>query len=471
MNKKKGFTIVELIAVIGILALIAGIFAVNMVRTLNKNRDTEESNVITRIKSAADSYVSMNPEKLEDLHIGFNFVDIPIEVLRNAGLLSEDLKDPKTGEIIPDDDIVRVELNKDKEDSIKITYPVDKDAEENIESWILIAKNITIKSEANSNWCAENQYKDLELKNNKGDTYTESFTDKPELKAVCNVDPSKAGEYTITYTFKDMATGRIKTVERKVTVLSSTRDVVSFDVVIIGNIKNGTEILQNSDLNEVTFQITEKYRDGAPNTFERTISNASEYGYSITGVTNDTPGTRSATVTRIVSNSDGSIPTSRNPKYTVRKNTYTLTLNPTGGSVSTKKVTVTVNKTYGEAFTNNSIPNASRTNYLFNGWYTEKSGGTKIYASTVFTSFEDQTIYAHWTYNPPPIDPPPIDPPSTETCKDYVIVYYSCRDSTCSNGYCDLTDRPADCEYKKYTCWCCPSGYYMSDEFMKCCKG
>ena len=43
-----------------------------------------------------------------------------------------------------------------------------------------------------------------------------------------------------------------------------------------------------------------------------------------------------------------------------------------------------------------SLPIASRSKHSFDGWYTEKSGGTKITTDTVFSA--NTTVYAHWTY-------------------------------------------------------------------------
>ena len=44
-----------------------------------------------------------------------------------------------------------------------------------------------------------------------------------------------------------------------------------------------------------------------------------------------------------------------------------------------------------------SLPSASRSgSYSFDGWYTEKSGGTKITTATIFSA--NTTVYAHWTY-------------------------------------------------------------------------
>ena len=43
-----------------------------------------------------------------------------------------------------------------------------------------------------------------------------------------------------------------------------------------------------------------------------------------------------------------------------------------------------------------SLPSASQSKHSFDGWYTEKSGGTKITTDTVFHA--NATVYAHWTY-------------------------------------------------------------------------
>ena len=43
-----------------------------------------------------------------------------------------------------------------------------------------------------------------------------------------------------------------------------------------------------------------------------------------------------------------------------------------------------------------SLPSASRSKHSFNGWYTEKNGGTKVTTDTVFHA--KTTVYAHWTY-------------------------------------------------------------------------
>ena len=67
-----------------------------------------------------------------------------------------------------------------------------------------------------------------------------------------------------------------------------------------------------------------------------------------------------------------------------------VTFNANGGKVSTSKKAVTVGSKYG------SLPIATRSGYVFNGWYTAKSGGTKVTADSVVTTKSNQTLYARW---------------------------------------------------------------------------
>ena len=70
--------------------------------------------------------------------------------------------------------------------------------------------------------------------------------------------------------------------------------------------------------------------------------------------------------------------------------TYTVTLHANGGSVSPDSVTTGADGKLA------SLPTPTRSSYSFDGWYTEKSGGTKVTTDTVFHA--KTTVYAHWTY-------------------------------------------------------------------------
>ncbi len=69
---------------------------------------------------------------------------------------------------------------------------------------------------------------------------------------------------------------------------------------------------------------------------------------------------------------------------------FTITFDGNGGTPSGDSMTTTDQKLP-------SLPSASRSgSYSFDGWYTEKSGGTKITTDTVFSA--NTTVYAHWMY-------------------------------------------------------------------------
>ena len=77
---------------------------------------------------------------------------------------------------------------------------------------------------------------------------------------------------------------------------------------------------------------------------------------------------------------------------------YTVTFDGNDGTPSVGSMTTTKQKL-------TSLPDASHSKHSFNGWYTEKSGGTKITTDTVFSA--NTTVYAHWTHtgdNNPPVN-------------------------------------------------------------------
>lgn len=74
-------------------------------------------------------------------------------------------------------------------------------------------------------------------------------------------------------------------------------------------------------------------------------------------------------------------------------NVYEVTCNANGGKIgtaATAKISVTNGKTYGK------LPSPKRSGYIFQGWYTQKSGGTKVTSSTKVSLKSKQTLYAHW---------------------------------------------------------------------------
>ncbi|MFV0528802.1 MAG: InlB B-repeat-containing protein [Lachnospiraceae bacterium] len=73
--------------------------------------------------------------------------------------------------------------------------------------------------------------------------------------------------------------------------------------------------------------------------------------------------------------------------------TYTVTFSANGGTLDTSSKTkkVTYDTAYGD------LPTATQSRYQFDGWWTKKTGGERVTASTIFTNAKNTTVYAHWT--------------------------------------------------------------------------
>ena len=113
-------------------------------------------------------------------------------------------------------------------------------------------------------------------------------------------------------------------------------------------------------------------------------------GYTFTGwnTKSDGKGTAyadGASVKNLTANKDGVVTLYAQWKA----NSYTLTYDANGGTVSTSSKTLQ----YGDAF--GILPTPKRDGHKFLGWYTSATGGTKVSEATKIGA-ENTTIYAHW---------------------------------------------------------------------------
>lgn len=440
-KNKKGFTLVEIIIVISLLIVIAGIFSINIIASLNKQKVEENENVVSQILSAASTYVSVNPDEVENLYNGYGYVDIPVGHLRDAGLLSEEIKNSETGEKIKDEEKVRIKLNLG--DYLDFTYPVQKDTA----AWKFIVEDLTINYDGGytGNWCNNStggvrnvftglvtapfdpKYPDwpskMYLMNNKENdaerfrmfsgNYFDTSAQGTNLRVEsCNVNPKSVGTYTITYKYFDKELNTEKTANRTVYVNSSKDDVISFTAAINIDPATGKEtpIVRGEVRENVPIRITETYRNGS-STFTELVKNLEKRGYDIQDFTTQKVGSNLiATVSRSQANSDGSYPAPQKPKYNVITDAYTLTYDVNGGyALNPNNKTVTVRRNYGYP---SSLAVPSKRGYNFDYWYTSETAckrlnGTITYDTRVpsetlsnnkiVENICNQTAKAHWT--------------------------------------------------------------------------
>ncbi len=316
MKNKKGFTLVEIIAVIALIAVIVGIFIVNLV---GKN-DPKENNkdTVKQILSAADAYVSANRSEIEKLYEGYNFVDITIGDLKSNGLLSEDITNKETNEKYKDEEVVRVTLNGSTGATEFELNPADET------NTYLVADSIYLAYDASgSNWCTEeNEFKGLNSSdpkygklvltdlNDASKTYPLVKGDSIKVTS-CNVDVTKAGSYNVVYTYTYNGKSVSKT--RNVYVAASENDVDSFTAYLN---KNGNKIVLGAKDTKVTLIVT--YKNGIKKEFTSPVENITDF--TMKGFVTEPVGSKKAIISYNKTNSDGSVPSPFTLEYVVSDN-------------------------------------------------------------------------------------------------------------------------------------------------------
>ncbi len=104
-----------------------------------------------------------------------------------------------------------------------------------------------------------------------------------------------------------------------------------------------------------------------------------------------TNATQVTTVYNPVTNTYDSTSTTytRTVNYNIKvEGVRTLTFDGNGGKASTNTMTIYTCSEIGD------LPTATRSGYEFLGWYTEKTGGTKVDSTSIFSS--NKTLYAQW---------------------------------------------------------------------------
>ncbi|MCD7793183.1 MAG: InlB B-repeat-containing protein, partial [Oscillospiraceae bacterium] len=134
---------------------------------------------------------------------------------------------------------------------------------------------------------------------------------------------------------------------------------------------------------------------GSVSTSSKTVTSGSAYGDLPTptrsGYAFDGWYTSAGGGTKVTSSTTVSQTSSHTLYAHWTQNTYTVTFDANGGSVSTSSKTVTSGSAYGD------LPTPTRDGYKFAGWYTAASGGTKITSSSTVSLSGNQTLYAKWT--------------------------------------------------------------------------
>lgn len=121
MDKKKGFTIIELLGVLSILVIIS-LFSFPLITSLmTDSNNTKNEQFLETMYQAAEVYVEINYDKYKNEEIGY----INAKKLVEEGLLQTDFTNPITKEkIINEDGIIEVSRNSDN--TFKFNYVINQ---------------------------------------------------------------------------------------------------------------------------------------------------------------------------------------------------------------------------------------------------------------------------------------------------------------------------------------------------------
>ncbi len=116
---KKGFTLVELLATITILAVILAIAVPQVIKVIDGSRDKAYENQKKLILDTVDIYIeenNINPYTID------NVTHITLLDLQNEGLLPSPLKNPKGGNF-SEDTLITISINEEGNLVIDLNLP------------------------------------------------------------------------------------------------------------------------------------------------------------------------------------------------------------------------------------------------------------------------------------------------------------------------------------------------------------
>jgi prepilin-type N-terminal cleavage/methylation domain-containing protein len=257
-STKKGFTLVELLVTIVLLGIIGTIVVYNMMNVSTSSKESEYDRFIAKVKSAAETYASVNPDVFKDLYINKAYLYIKMEDLINDGKIDENLVNPYTNVKIQPDELIKANLST-VNGALTFEYPVEGSEEE---SFLVALSDYVVYGEPYDCMQGAGTYQ-LALSDEEGNlimlddeetvekynfscsypssfkTYDSSYPESYQVGEYTN-DP---GTYDITYTWITES-GIRKSTTRTLRVLSKVKPTFTMHEVV-GTGENQTSTLYN----------------------------------------------------------------------------------------------------------------------------------------------------------------------------------------------------------------------------------
>ena len=238
MKNKKGFTLVEILVSIGLLALLGSVIAISLNRVFKDNNKKHYNEYVEKIKSSAMLFVNNTVDIINDLNDN-SFKIITIGDLIDNGYVNDTLVNPNTDEKVGKEEKIQVSYDSDHE--LIVTYPYTND---NKESYLYTLNYSVMYGDTTEDLCYvglntrslqlinTNGTKDKDLKKN--DTIKAYMENGEECT---NLTSEKIGTYKIRYDYIKEDNKKLddrdvnkRSAERTITVKPSKPVINNFEV-------------------------------------------------------------------------------------------------------------------------------------------------------------------------------------------------------------------------------------------------
>lgn len=220
---KKGFTLIELITVIVIIGII-GIITIPIINSiLLQNNEKLYDAQLQEISEATEKWAYNNLELLPEEENGV--VTLTLLDLKKEGYVTLDLRNPKTGELFPNDMIIRI-INSNNE----FTYEVDGESGTNITDEYNENAPVIILNGNNIEYVEMNDtYNELgAIAKDKNDNVLSVDTQYKENDIeIPNISTNEIKTYTVVYSATDLEGLYTSYIVRTVVVRDTTEPVIT----------------------------------------------------------------------------------------------------------------------------------------------------------------------------------------------------------------------------------------------------
>lgn len=189
--KKNGFTLIELIATIGLLGMLATILITVSVKKINETKEHSKKTMIESIELATKQYVTDYKEELLDFQNN-DYIYVSLQTLVEKNYFSNSLIDPTTNKSLPLTDTVYV--TREQNGEINATYDINQKEK----------AKLTLNGSYNEYIKEGTTFTDLGV----NATSTDGTDISSSITTTSTVDTTTPGKYKIKYEYGDISIER-----------------------------------------------------------------------------------------------------------------------------------------------------------------------------------------------------------------------------------------------------------------------